>query len=265
MRLRLGCELVHDLPAATPMIVMLNVHDSLASFLERRDLLVTNPAVEVDGYRDAFGNWCARLVAPPGPFALGTDGIIDIDTSPDPQTPEAEQHAVEDLPSEALQFVLPSRYVDSDALMDEAWSRFGHVRPGWERVQAVCEFVHNHIEFGYRHARDTRTASEGLAEGAGVCRDFTHLGVAFCRALNIPTRYCTGYIMEPPQDGDMDFCAWMECWLGGAWHVFDPRNLVPKRGRVLVARGRDAADVPLTHSFGRADLTGFRVWIEPVG
>ena len=268
MRLHLGCELRFSMPAATPMIALLNVHYSQVPFLERPDVLRSEPAVPLESYRDRFGNWCTRLVAPPGDFTLGTDGIIHVDGEPDPRFPGAEQHAVETLPPETIGFLLPSRYCDSDGLLDEAWRLFGHTAPGWGRVQAICEFVHNNVTFDYMAARPTRTATEAYAEQVGVCRDFTHLAIAFCRALNIPTRYCTGYVSDigqPPPYADMDFAAWMECWLGGAWRTFDPRNLTPRRGRVPIAFGRDAADVPLTHSFGPNALTGFRVWTDETG
>ncbi|MEM7743434.1 MAG: transglutaminase family protein [Pseudomonadota bacterium] len=265
MRLRLGCELVFDLPAVTPMIATLNVHYSQAPFLERPDILMSDPPVPIDAYRDAFGNWCSRLVAPQGMFTLRTDGVIRVDGAPDPQFPDAQQAPVEALPSETIEYLLGSRYCDTDVLMDESWRLFGHTAPGWARVQAICEFVHNHVNFDYMAARPTRTASETYGERTGVCRDFTHLAVAFCRCLNIPARYCTGYVSdigEPPPYAEMDFAAWMEVWLGGAWRTFDPRNLVPRRGRVLIAQGRDAADVPLTHSFGPNTLRGFTVWID---
>jgi len=267
MRLRLGCELRFEVPQPTPLIALLNVHYSQVPFLERPDVLTTDPPVPLDSYRDGFGNWCTRLVLPPGQTTLGTDGVIHVDGALDPQAPDAVQHAVETLPPDTLPFILPSRYCDSDRLSDEAWEMFGQTTPGWPRVEAVCRFVHNHIHFDYAHARPTRTALDAYREGVGVCRDFAHLAIAFCRSLNIPARYCNGYISDhdqPPPRPPMDFCAWMEVWLGGAWHTFDPRNLVPRRGRVLISRGRDAADVPLTHSFGQADLIGFRVWIDPV-
>lgn len=265
MRLRLGCSLDLQLPASTPMIAMLNVHYSQVPFLETPDLLVTDPAVVVDSYRDGFGNWCARLVAPSGAFRLSTDGVIAVDGAPDPVVPNAAQHAVETLPADSIVYLLGSRYCDTDRLMDEAWRLFGTTQPGWARVQAVSEYVHNHVHFDYMAARPTRTAWDTYQERTGVCRDFTHLAIAFCRCLNIPARYCTGYVSDlgqPPPYPPMDFAAWMEVWLGDAWHTFDPRNFVPRRGRVLIARGRDAADVPLTHTFGPHTLTGFKVWID---
>lgn len=267
MRIRAGCELVYDFPASTPMMVMLNIHYSRVGDLEYPDTLRTFPQVPVDTYRDGFGNWCYRLVATPGRFTLGTDCILRDSGASDPVDYYAVQHLVQDLPAETLVFLLGSRYCETDVLSEEAWRLFGNTPLGWSRVQAVCDFVHNHIVFGYEHSRPTRTAAEAYAERRGVCRDFTHLAVAFCRCLNIPARYCTGYISDiglPPPYGPMDFAAWMEVFLGGRWHVFDPRNNAPRWGRVLIAQGRDAADVPLTHTFGQNTLVGFRVWTDEV-
>ncbi|RYH08308.1 transglutaminase family protein [Tropicimonas sp. IMCC6043] len=265
MQLRLGCRLSFDLPAPTPMILLLNVHYSRASDLVRPDLLVTEPAVPVEAYRDGFGNWCNRLVAPAGGMVVSTDGIIRDAGTPDPVDRLAGQTPVEQMPVELLNFLLPSRYCESDVLSDFAWERFGSGPQGWDRVQAICDFVHDHVSFGYEHSRPTRTAVETLNEAVGVCRDFAHLAVALCRCLNIPARYCTGYVSDigqPPPYAPMDFAAWMEVHLGGKWWVFDPRNNDIRRGRVLIARGRDAADVPLTHSFGKHELKDFKVWID---
>jgi len=265
MRLHVGCELTFDFPQTTPLIAMLNVHFSRISDLERPDYLVTEPSVPIESYRDSFGNWCNRLVAPAGRFNLRTDTVVRDAGSPDPVALDALQHQVQDLPAETLLFLLPSRYCETDSLSDEAWRRFGKTPLGWPRVQAICDFVHQHITFGYEHSRATRTAAEAFVERRGVCRDFAHLAATFCRCLNIPTRYCTGYVSDiglPPPYAPMDFAAWIEVWLGGRWHAFDPRNNAPRIGRVLIAQGRDAADVPLTHIFGPGELAEFRVWTE---
>lgn len=265
MRIKVGCELSFDFPQPTPLIATLNVHFSRVSDLERPDHLMTSPAVSVVGYRDSFGNWCNRLIAPAGRFTLGTDGVIHDSGQPDIQQWGAIQHQVQDLPSETIQFLLGSRYCETDRLSDEAWRLFNHIPLGWARVQAVCDFVHNHITFGYAQASPTRTAADAYAERRGVCRDFAHLAIAFCRCLNIAARYCTGYVSDiglPPPYDTMDFAAWMEVYLGGRWHTFDPRNNAPRVGRVLIAYGRDAADVPLTHIFGPNMLASFRVWTE---
>lgn len=266
MRIRLGCRLSFKVPAPTPMIMLLNVHYSRASDLERPDLLVTDPPVAIEAYRDGFGNWCNRLQAPAGVMTVSTDGVIRDAGMSDLSEPTARQLPVEQLPSDVLTFLLPSRYCESDVLSDFAWAQFGQEPLGWARVQAVCDFVHNHVSFGYEHSRPTRTAVETLNERIGVCRDFTHLAIALCRSLNIPTRYCTGYVSDigqPPPHPPMDFAAWLEVYLDGKWWAFDPRNNDTRYGRVLIARGRDAADVPLTHSFGRHELTQFEVWIYP--
>ncbi len=267
MRIGVGCELSYDIPKPTPMIVILNVHYSRFGNLESPDRLITTPGVPITSYRDSFGNWCNRLVAPPGRFTLRTDGIVQDDGSRDPVNESALQHFVEDLPAETLQFLLGSRYCDTDALSDEAWHLFGPTPLGWPRVHAICDFVHQHVTFGYEHARATRTAAEAYAEGRGVCRDYTHLAIAFCRCLNIPARYCTGYISDigvPLPHGPMDFAAWMEVYLGGRWWAFDPRNNSPRTGRILIAQGRDAADVPLTHTFGPTQLVGFQVRTDEI-
>lgn len=265
MRLKVGCELSFEFPQVTPLIAMLNVHFSRVSDLERPDHLTTFPPVPVQGFRDNFGNWCNRLVAPAGSFTLGTDAVIRDDGQVQAATPGALQHQVQQLPPETLQFLLGSRYCETDRLSDEAWRLFKHTPLGWQRVQAICDFVHHHIGFGYPHASAMRTAADAYAERRGVCRDFAHLAITFCRCLNIPARYCTGYISDiglPPPYEPMDFAAWMEVYLGGEWHAFDPRNNAPRVGRILIAYGRDAADVPLTHIFGPSTLAAFRVWTE---
>ncbi|MCV0429097.1 MAG: transglutaminase family protein [Roseibium sp.] len=267
MRMQLGCRLTFQLPAPTPMILLLNVHYSRASDLERPDLLVTDPAVTIEAYRDDFGNWCNRLMAPEGILTVSTEGTIRDRGFSDQIDETAEQHHVEHLPSEVLGYLLPSRYCETDVLSDFAWQQFNHEPQGWRRVQAVCDFVHQHVRFGYEYSRVTRTAVETLNERVGVCRDYAHLAIALCRCLNIPARYCTGYVSDigqPPPYPPMDFAAWMEAYLGDRWWVFDPRNNDTRYGRVLIARGRDAADVPMTHSFGRHELKGFEVWIDKI-
>lgn len=267
MRMRLGYRLSLHLPAPTPMILLLNVHHSRASDLERPDLMMTNPSVPLESYRDGFGNWCNRMVAPAGALTVSSEGILRDSGQSDPVAPMALQHTVDQLPSDTLTYLLPSRYCETDVLSEFAWNQFSQTPLGWPRVQAVCDFVHNHVRFGYEHSRPTRTAAETLSEAVGVCRDFTHLAITLCRCLNIPTRYCTGYVSDigqaPPYPA-MDFAAWMEVYLGGVWWVFDPRNNDIRRGRVLIARGRDAADVPLIHSFGAHELKGFEVWIDRI-
>ena len=267
MRLRIGYELQYHFPQPTPVIMMLSVHYTRVSDLERPDHILIEPSVPISGYRDGFGNWCSRMLAPAGAMRIATDTVISDTGLLDPTAPDATQIPVQDLPEEALTFLIASRYCDSDKLQDVAWTHFAHTQPGWARVQAICDFVHQRIAFGYEHARVTRTASEAYEEQRGVCRDYAHLAVAFCRALNIPARYCTGYLSDigtPLPYPPGDFAAWFEAYLGGQWHMFDPRNNVPRIGRVLLARGRDAADVALTTTFGPNTLNSFRVWTDEI-
>lgn len=267
MKLHLGCELSYRLKQPTPMIATLNAHHSHARSFDVPDRFMTTPAVPLSHYRDTFGNRCTRLVAPAGIFVLGTDGIIRDDGAPDPIEASAIEHPVESLPPETITYLLSSRYCETEHLMKDAWRLFGAIQPGWARVQNVCDFVHNHIAFGYEHSNPTQTAFETFTRRRGVCRDFAHLAITFCRCLNIPARYCTGYVSDvgqTPPYPPMDFAAWMEVYIGDAWWMFDPRNNSPRIGRVLIARGRDAVDVPLTHSFGDAQLSTFRVWIDPI-
>ena len=267
MKFRAGYELQYQFPQPTPVIATLNIHFTRVSDLEAPDHIVVSPSVPISGYRDGFGNWCSRFLAPTGQMSISTDFVVRDTGLPDPVAPETEQVRVEELPEETLVFLLASRFCDSDQLLDLAWTLFGAADPGWARVQAVCDFTHQHITFGYEHARVTRTASEAYQERRGVCRDYTHLAVAFCRALNIPARYCTGYLSDvgtPQPYPPGDFAAWFEAYLGGRWHMFDPRNNVPRIGRFLLARGRDAADVALTTTFGPNTLQSFRVWTDEI-
>ena len=267
MRIRVGYELLYDCPQPTPMILTLNIHYTRASDIVFPDHLRLEPAVPVAAYRDSFGNWCTRIVAPRGRIRLSSGATVHDSGLPDPVVDAAVQHRVQDLPEETLLFLLGSRYCETDRLSQTAWDLFGNAATGWRRVQAICDFVHNHITFGYEHARPTKSALDVYGERTGVCRDFTHLAIAFCRCMNIPARYCTGYLGDigvPPPYGPMDFAAWMEVYLGGAWHIFDPRNNVPRIGRVLIARGRDAADVAISSSFGPTELVSFTVVTEEI-
>jgi transglutaminase-like putative cysteine protease len=267
MQIRVGFEMAYRCPQPTPMLLVLNVHYSRASDLVQPDRLVTDPPVPISTYRDLFGNWCSRIVAPRGRIVLRTDALVNDSGVPDVVVPTATQTPIEQLPESTLVYLLGSRYCETDQLSDVAWQRFGSGPTGWARVQAICDFVHHHIEFGYQHARRTRTAWEAYNEGRGVCRDYAHLAIAFCRCLNIPARYCTGYLGDigmPPPYGPMDFAGWFEAWLGGHWYTFDARNNEPRIGRVLMARGRDACDVALSTAFGPNTLEVFRVWTDEV-
>ncbi|MGA8054474.1 MAG: transglutaminase family protein [Burkholderiales bacterium] len=267
MQIRLGYELIYDCPQPTPMLLTLSIHFSRVSDIVVPDHLITTPSIPISAYRDGFGNWCSRIVAPKGSIRLSADALVNDTGAPDLVVPSAQQHPVESLPEETLVFLLGSRYCETDRLSEAAWRLFGQAPAGWGRVRAICDFVHNHIAFGYQHARPTRTALEAFNERQGVCRDYAHLAIAFCRCLNFPARYCTGYLGDigvPPSQDPMDFSAWFEVYLGGAWYTFDARNNIPRIGRVLIARGRDAADVPISHTFGPNTLKSFRVWADEV-
>ena len=267
MKIRVGYELVYECPQPTPMILMLNIHFTRVSDLLIADHIITTPSTPLTPYRDGFGNWCSRIVAPPGDIRISTNALVNDSGLPDEVDLSAAQHAVEDLPAETLVFLLGSRYCETDRLTEKAWALFGETPSGWPRVKAICDFVHGHITFGYQHARATKTALEAFNERMGVCRDYTHLAIAFCRCMNIPARYCTGYLGDigvPASSDPMDFSAWFEAYLGGRWHTFDPRNNIPRVGRVLIAQGRDAADVPLSNTFGPNVLKSFKVWTDEV-
>jgi transglutaminase-like putative cysteine protease len=267
MQIRVGFELTYDCPQPTPMIFNLNVHFTRVADLVGRDDLVFDPPVPMAAYRDSFGNWCSRIVAPAGRTRVSANALVNDSGAFDVIDPQAQQFPVPDLPEETLLFLLGSRYCETDRLSETAWNLFGNAPTGWGRVQAICDYVHRHITFGYKHARMTRTALEAFHERTGVCRDYAHLAVAFCRCMNIPARYCTGYLGDigvPPLPDPMDFAAWFEAYLGGRWHTFDPRNNTPRIGRVLIARGRDASDVALSSSFGPNTLASFKVWTDEV-
>jgi len=266
MKLRVGYELVYQCAQPTPMLLMLNTHFSRARDVIVSEHIDTNPFVPLRQYCDSFGNLCTRLTAPAGQLALSSVAVFDVPPGPELPEPDGYQHSIEELPDECMQFLLGSRYCETDLLSNDAWRMFGHAPLGRARVNAICDFVHRHIRFDYNCARPTKTACETYREGAGVCRDYAHLGVALCRAMNIPARYCTGYISDvglPPPYAPMDFCAWFEAYLGNTWQTFDPRNNAPRTGRILMARGRDAADVAISNTFGTSILTRFRVVCEP--
>ena len=267
MHIRFGYELLYDCPQPTPMILMLNVHYSRTSDLVEPDHLMLSPAIPVSGYRDSFGNWCSRVVVPAGRTRITTNALIYDQGLVEPVVPQAWQTPVEHLPEETLVYLLGSRYCETERLLPTAWQLFGNAPTGWGRVQTICDYVHRHIQFGYQHARASKTAYEAWHEGAGVCRDYAHLAITFCRCLNIPARYCTGYLGDigvPPNNAPMDFAGWFEAWLDGRWYTFDARNNSPRIGRILMARGRDAADVAISTSFGPNTLAGFRVWTDEV-
>jgi transglutaminase-like putative cysteine protease len=267
MRIRIGFDIALDFPRPTPTLLMLNVHPSRQQDLVTPDALHLEPEIPLETYIDGYGNLCSRITAPAGRFRVSTDTVIADGGLPDRVVPEARQIPIPDLPSEALIFLLGSRYCETDALSQTAWNLFGATPTGWARVQAIVDYVHTHLEFGYPHARATRTASDAYGERRGVCRDFAHLAVTFCRCMNIPARYATGYLGDigvPLDPAPMDFSAWFEVYLEGGWHTFDARHNRPRIGRIVMAYGRDAADVALTNSFGPHGLAGFKVWTDEI-
>ena len=266
MLIRYGYEITLQCSQPTAMVCLLSVHDDRAADIRVAERVFTNPIIPTTTYHDLFGNNCRRFVAPAGDLTVWGDAVIEDSGGLDPVHPAAREVPVADLPDASLVYLMGSRYCETDMLSQTAWNLFGHIAPGWGRVQAVCDFVHQHIKFDYMQARSTRSAFEAFNERIGVCRDFAHLAVAFCRCLNIPARYVNGHLGDigVPVVDPMDFSAWIEVYLEGAWHTFDPRNNVPRIGRIIVARGRDAADIPLVNSFGPHILKSFRVWTYEV-
>jgi transglutaminase-like putative cysteine protease len=266
MRIRVGCEFGWRTEAPVPMLMLVRPRPDA----EHRAVYESSwiePTVPLHEYNDAFGNICWRFTAPGGLTSVRYDAIVELDPSPDPVVPDAQIHPVDELPDDVIVFTLASRYVESDLLGDKAWELFGNTPPTWARVQAICDFVHNHIAFGYGTSGPHVTAMQILESGKGVCRDFALLSIAFCRALNIPARYTFGYLpdiaIEPP-DVPMDFHTWFEAYLGGRWYTFDARHNMPRIGRVVIGRGRDAVDVALSTVYGAAALEKFVVWSDEI-
>ncbi len=267
MQLRTGYELIYNFPQPTPIILVVNIHESRAADIVVPDRLIAEPPIPIGIYRDAFGNQCTRLLAPAGRLRLVADAVVEDSGELDEIVSAAGQASVQDLPQETLVFLLGSRYCETDLLSQTAWYLFSGTTPGYPRVQAICDYVHRQLTFNYQNARATRTAAQAFEERSGVCRDFAHLAIAFCRCMNIPARYCTGYLSDigtPLPYPSGDFAAWFEAFIGGRWHMFDPRNNVPRSGRVLMARGRDACDVAIATTFGPNTLESFRVWTDEI-
>jgi transglutaminase-like putative cysteine protease len=267
MKIHAGYEISYQCSQPTPMIAMLSVHPSRAADLITPDQLRLNPELPTNVYRDGFGNICHVIHAPQGRLTLSAEFFINDSGVPDAVAPNAEQHALEKLPVDTLVYLLGSRYCETDRFADIAWSKFGKLPKGWPLVQAICDYVHDCTEFGYAHANPTKTAWDAHKEGRGVCRDFAHLAITLCRCMNVPARYCTGYLGDigvPPEPDPMDFSAWFEVYLGDRWYTFDARHNKPRIGRILMARGRDATDVAISTSFGLATLAGFKVITEEV-
>lgn len=265
MLIRAGFEIAIRCDTELPLVCALSPRPEVRPVLGD-GAVRTEPWLPVETYEDSFGNRMTRLVNPGGVVTLLSDFVVEVTGEADEVAPMARQVPTAELPPETLRFLIPSRFVESDLLSADAWERFGKVEAGWARVQAVCDFVHNHIEFGYVHGRPTKTAVDAYREGKGVCRDFAHLAIALCRALNIPARYCSGYIGDigVPYGGPMDFCAWFEVYLDGRWYTFDARYNVPRIGRILMVRGMDAADVSMVTSYGPHQMEKFEVWCDEI-
>jgi transglutaminase-like putative cysteine protease len=267
MKIRAGFTLAYQCPQPTQMLLVLDVHPS-----RRPDLLTDatvgfDPPVEPRGYIDGFGNACTRITAPAGTIQMSSEFLVHDSGRPDVVAWDAVQHDIKDLPDDVLVFLLGSRYCDTDRLGDFAWANFSNTPTGWGRVQAICDFVHNHIAFNYQNADALRTAYGGFTDRTGVCRDFAHLAITLCRCMNIPARYCTGYLGDigiAPVPDPMDFSAWFQVYLGGNWYTFDARHNTPRIGRILMATGRDATDVALSTSFGQSQLVRFEVVTDEV-
>jgi transglutaminase-like putative cysteine protease len=266
MLIKAGCEIAYDCPSPTPMLLVLSLHPTRVPDLKTPQQLSFDRDVTPYDYVDGFGNVCTRIIAGAGTTTIRTEFIIADSGLPDLFNPQARQHDIVELPNEALVFLLGSRYCETDRLSDTAWSLFAHTQPGWARVQAICDYVHERITFGYQHARSTASAWDSYMERKGVCRDYAHLAITFCRCMNIPARYCTGYMGDigVPVVDPMDFSAWFEVYLGGEWYTFDARNNRRRIGRILMARGRDATDVAISTSFGSSTLAAFKVFTDEV-
>jgi len=265
-RIRVGCDFCFEVPSPVAAVFQVEPRDELRQRVVAQALSFV-PAGEHTAYADTFGNTCSRLLVAPGPFALHYDATVEVPRTADDTDPDAREVPVERLPAEALLFLMPSRFCVSDVLAGQAWELFGGLPPGWRRVQAVIEMVHGHLAFGYGSSSPTYTAADAFAAGKGVCRDYAHLAISFCRALHIPARYVFGYLPDldvPPDGAVMDFAAWMEVWLEGRWWTFDPRNDQHRAGRVVIGRGRDAVDVAMVTSYGAATLKGMTVWADEV-
>jgi transglutaminase-like putative cysteine protease len=267
MLIRAGYSIRFETETATAMLALLSVHPSRNKDLQTPQRVEASPDIPLYNFEDAFGNICTRLTIPAGGVTLSADFVIEDSGDADARAPDGSQTPVEALPDDILIYLLGSRYCETDRLMDVAWSQFGHLGSARERVEAIVAFTHNHIEFGYHYARPDKTAWNGYQERQGVCRDFAHLAITLCRCMNIPARYCTGYLGDigiPPVDAPMDFSAWFDVYIDGDWYTYDARHNRPRIGRILMARGRDATDTALTTAFGPTTLVRFDVHTDEV-
>jgi len=262
MLISAGFDIAFECPAQTSMLLQLNVHPSRETDLRSPDMIKSDPPLAMSAYLDLYGNRVTRVEVPPGLVTFSSRLTIQDSGEPDEAPPDTAFTPIGRLPDEVLLFLVSSRYCDSDNLADFAWSMFGGITGGYGRVRAICDFVHSKIRFSYPDARPTRCASDSMSEGVGVCRDFAHLAVALCRCMNIPARYCTGYLGDigvPADPNPMDFSAWFEVFLDGRWYTMDARHNHPRIGRIVMGRGRDAADVAISTAFGVAKLVRFEV------
>jgi transglutaminase-like putative cysteine protease len=264
IKLRVGCEFIYDVSAPTPATVQVRPRSDARHQLIT-ETWTTTPSLPIDEYVDFYGNPVKRLVMPEGELGLRYDAVYSVPDEPDPDGSGLAHPPLEQIPGELLHFTLPSRYCLSDELMGTAWELFGQSEPGWARVQAICDWVHDNLQFQYGTSSPLTTAVDVFKARKGVCRDFAHLAVTFCRAMNIPARYVFGYLPDiyvplPPEP--MDFAAWMEVWLGDRWWTFDPRNNARRVGRVLIGRGRDALDVAMLTTYGPAAFRSMTVWAD---
>jgi transglutaminase-like putative cysteine protease len=267
MHVRYGFDIVLDLAQPTTILTMMDVHSDYRHAIVGETELELSPAIPTATLVDRGGNVIRRFSAEGGSLSLRLEGVFHTPGRKDEVDKSADAWAVSELPPDALPFLRASRYCETDLLSDFAWMNFGAIPGGWAKVQAVCDFVHERLTFSYANASSTRTASQALAEGVGVCRDFTHLAITLCRCLNIPARYCNGYLGDigvPRDPAPMDFNAWFEVFLGGRWFTFDARHNQPRIGRIVIARGRDAADVPMITTFGSHALRRFAVVTEEI-
>ena len=271
MRIRCGYTIALDTFGSTPMTLLLNVRPERRSDLRSREVITFDPPLPARQFRDPFGNVATRILVPGGRITMSADFEIEDHGKPDDHVPEARQIPVQDLPDEALPFLMGSRYCDTDKLSPTAWNLFGSTSEGWPRVQTIVDYAHGRLRFDYMQADATRSAFDGHGQQVGVCRDFAHLAITLCRCMNIPARYATGYLGDigvPKDPAPMDFSAWFEVYLDGSagprWYTFDARHNRPRIGRIVMAYGRDATDCAITTSFGQAPLAGFTVRTDEV-
>lgn len=267
MLIRYGYELEFFCQQPVLMLCLLDTHDDYKQHVRWHGGFCSDPPIQTDIFVDQHGNNVRRFMTPAGRFTISSDQVYECDGEPDPVVLDAKEVPLADVPPEYLVYLFGSRYCEVDKLSNIAWSLFGNTPPGWRRVQAICDYVHNHMTFGYQYARGDRTAFEAYEERLGVCRDFAHLAVAFCRCMNIPTRYANGYLGDigvPRDPAPMDYNAWIEVYLDHRWFIFDARHNIPRIGRITVSRGRDATDTSLATTFGPHTFNLFKVWTDEI-